>query len=96
MLKLIWNPEAREDVKEIVAYIAEQNPAAGLRMRQLFDDCAGQLPDHPFMYRPGRVSGTREAVVHPNYILIYEVGIDAVEIMSVVHARRQYPPSDSD
>ena len=25
------------------------------------------------MYRPGRVSGTREAVVHPNYIVIYRV-----------------------
>jgi len=37
------------------------------------------------------VHGTREAVVHPNYILIYRVGTDAVEIVSLVHARQQYP-----
>ena len=43
------------------------------------------------MYRPGRAPGTREAVVHPNYILIYEVGADAVEVMRVIHARREYP-----
>jgi plasmid stabilization system protein ParE len=43
------------------------------------------------MYRKGRVPGTREAVVHPNYILIYLVGAEAIEIVNVVHARRQYP-----
>lgn len=48
------------------------------------------------MHRPGRIIGTREAVVHPNYILVYEVGIDAVEVMSVVHSRRQYPPESED
>ena len=43
------------------------------------------------MYRTGRVEGTREAVVHPNYILIYRVATDAVEIVAVVHARQEYP-----
>jgi toxin ParE1/3/4 len=51
----------------------------------------GGCPDHPFLYRPGRVAGTREAVVHPNYILVYRVTAEAVEIVSVVHARQQYP-----
>jgi len=37
------------------------------------------------------VAGTREAVVHPNYILIYRVLDDRVEVVNVVHARQQYP-----
>jgi plasmid stabilization system protein ParE len=37
------------------------------------------------------VEGTREAIVHPNYILVYRVGEKAVEIVAVVHARREYP-----
>jgi plasmid stabilization system protein ParE len=37
------------------------------------------------------VPGTREAVVHPNYILVYRVTADAVEIVNLVHARREYP-----
>jgi toxin ParE1/3/4 len=37
------------------------------------------------------VASTREAVVHPNYILIYGVSADAVEIIAVVHSRQQYP-----
>jgi plasmid stabilization system protein ParE len=48
------------------------------------------LPDHPFIHRPGRVTGTREAVVHPNYILIYRVA-EQIEILAVLHARQQYP-----
>ena len=32
------------------------------------------------IYREGRVSGTREIVVHPNYVLIYRIGVDAVWI----------------
>ena len=49
------------------------------------------LPDHPHMFRPGRVAGTREAVVHPNYILVYRVTGEAVEIVRLVHSRQQYP-----
>jgi toxin ParE1/3/4 len=49
------------------------------------------LSEHPYLFRPGRVAGTRELVAHPNYIIIYRVLSDAVEITKVVHARRQYP-----
>jgi toxin ParE1/3/4 len=37
------------------------------------------------------LAGTRELVVHPNYILIYLVGEDVVEIIRVLHAHQQYP-----
>jgi len=49
------------------------------------------LRDHPDLYRVGRVDGTREMVVHPNYIVIYRVRPDHVEILAVLHARRRYP-----
>jgi plasmid stabilization system protein ParE len=60
-------------------------------MQAAIEACADRLPEHPFLYRSGRAPGTREAVVHPNYILIYRVTAEAVEIVSVVHARRRYP-----
>lgn len=64
---------------------------AAIRLADAIEACAERLPDHPFLYRPGRVAGTREAVVHPNYILVYRVTASAVEVVSVVHARQQYP-----
>ncbi|WP_354043151.1 type II toxin-antitoxin system RelE/ParE family toxin [Devosia sp. UYZn731] len=39
---------------------------------------------------PGRC-GTRELVVHPNYIVVYRVLTDQIDIVSVLHARQEYP-----
>jgi toxin ParE1/3/4 len=43
------------------------------------------------LFRTGRVTGTRELVAHPNYIIIYRVASDRIEIVAIVHARQQYP-----
>lgn len=90
-MKLIWLEPAVEQLETILDYIAERNEAAANRLQGAIEACAQALPDHPFLYRPGRAEGTREAVVHPNYIVIYRVTTDAVEIVSVVHARQDYP-----
>ena len=90
-MNLIWLSSARRDVETIITYIAERNVDAAQRLKLQIEDCAERLPDHPFMYRTGRVSGTREAMVHPNYILIYRVAAEAVEVVSLVHARQEYP-----
>ncbi|SEI86196.1 addiction module toxin, RelE/StbE family [Sphingomonas sp. OV641] len=89
-MRLVWRGRALNVLKAIVSYIAERNVAAARRLQEDIEACAERLPDHPFMYRRGRVAGTREAVVHPNYILVYQVGRDALEIVSVMHSRRSY------
>ena len=91
MIRLVWRESALDDLESIHNYIAKQNMSAAQRLQELIEACAERLPEHPFLYRPGRVPGTREAVVHPNYIVIYRVGAEAVEILNVVHARRQFP-----
>ncbi len=90
-MKLVWRADALADLKSIVGYIADRNALAAIRLHSAIEACAEGLRERPFLYRPGRVEGTREAVVHPSYILIYEVGTDAVEITAVVHSRQQYP-----
>jgi len=49
-----------------------------------------RIIENPYLYRSGRVAGTREAVVHPNYILVYRV-TETIEILAVLHARQRYP-----
>lgn len=90
-MQIVWRPAAQDDLIQIVTYIADRNIKAALDLQTAIETCAERLPDHPFLYRRGRVEGTREAVVHPNYILVYRVGRDVIEVVSVVHARREYP-----
>lgn len=94
MLSLVWTEAALDDLDTIITFIAEDNPGAAERLQSAIEACAEHLPAHPFMYRTGRVPGTREAVVHPNYLLIYEVHVEIVEIMRVVHSRQEYPPGE--
>ena len=47
-----------------------------------------KLQAHPGMGRAGRVPGTRELVLHKNYIAIYRVRGDDVEILRLHHAAR--------
>jgi toxin ParE1/3/4 len=95
VLKLFWRESALDDLGAIVEYIGQQNLAAAHKLQAQIEGSAEALPNHPYIYRVGRVPGTREAVVHPNYILVYRVGEFAVEVVNVLHSRRQYPPQDT-
>jgi toxin ParE1/3/4 len=91
VLNLIWREPAREAARSTFEYIAERDTLAAERLLAAIEASAERIPDHPYMHRSGRIPGTREAVVHPNYILIYRVTADAVEILNLVHARQMYP-----
>ncbi|HEY1224081.1 MAG TPA: type II toxin-antitoxin system RelE/ParE family toxin [Brevundimonas sp.] len=92
MLPSVWAEEAIQDVETLVAYIAQRNSVAALRIRNLIVDAAQRLGEHPYLYREGRERGTREVVVHPNYIIVYRVELAMIRVVNVLHASRQYPP----
>ncbi|ARR57668.1 addiction module toxin RelE (plasmid) [Rhizorhabdus wittichii DC-6] len=92
MKSVYWTPEATQDRDDIYDWIEADNPAAAADLDELFEEKAAPLATHSALGRPGRVSGTRELVVHPNYILIYDVAGEEVRVLRVLHARRQWPP----
>lgn len=91
MLPVVWREAARRQLAEIVAFIAEDNPPAARRLKERIESVVVPLAQYPYLYPPGRVAGTRELVAHPNYLIVYKVGVERVEIIAVLHARRQYP-----
>lgn len=90
MLPVRWRPEAVQDLEDILDYLEVHNPQFAARLGAAIERTVERLPHHPSMYRAGRVDGTREAVFHEHYMLIYRVG-EAIEILAVLDARRQYP-----
>ncbi len=91
MLPILWRAEAQADLAAILEYIAERNPQSALDLYNDIERVVSQLPQHPYLYRLGRISGTRELVAHPNYIVVYRVSATAIEIVSILHSRQQYP-----
>lgn len=93
MMELFWTPEATKDREAIYDHIEADNPSAALALDELFADNAGHLVNYPYIGKVGRVSGTRELIVHRNYMLIYDTSGNMVRILRVMHAARQWPPS---
>ena len=91
MQTLHWSDEATTDLVEIISYVEQRNAAAAHGLLSTIVQSAQNLPFMPFLFRPGRVAGTREHVVHPNYIVVYQVGDDVIEILRILHSRQQYP-----
>lgn len=80
------------DRDAIFDHIALDNPVAALDLDELIEEKADGLLENPRRGRPGRVPGTLELVVHRNYILVYQLVEDIVEVVNVVHARKAWPP----
>lgn len=89
-MQIEWRPEAKADLSNILRYIGERNFAAAVSLSKSIEESTTSLSVHPHLYRKSRSPGTREIVVHPNYVVIYEV-TDRIEILSVLHTRQEYP-----
>lgn len=79
------------DLTAIVDYISDDNPDAALALMEEIQGKVAQLPAHPKRYRSGRVEGTRELVVRPNYIVVYTETEAVVTVLRVLHAAQMWP-----
>ena len=86
---------ALADREAILQYIAQDNITAAIQLDQEFEAKAEIARQRPTPYKEGRVKGTRELVVRPNYVMVYRVLPDAVEFLRVLHATQQWPAQKS-
>ncbi len=91
-MRVLWTPEAQQDRADIWDYIAADDPRAAARMDALFSDAAARLVEHPKLGRPGKISGTRELILHGSYRLVYEIENETAWMLALVHTARQWPP----
>lgn len=94
MPELEWLETARADLLAIIDYISDDNPDAAQRLKDDMETKVtkvAKLPEHPRLYRSGRLEGTREMIVRANYIVVYVEDPDATRILRVLHAAQQWP-----
>jgi toxin ParE1/3/4 len=92
VLPIIWSETALDDLDKILDYVAARAAASALQER--IEASVEPIARHPYLFRTGRVAGTREIVSPPNYVVVYRVLAEHIEISAVLHSRRQYPPDD--
>ncbi|MEO6354324.1 MAG: type II toxin-antitoxin system RelE/ParE family toxin [Burkholderiaceae bacterium] len=91
MHKVIWRQQAENDLIKIIEYIWQDSPERAVTFAQEIQARTGRLWEQPELYRVGRMRGTREMVAHPNYIVIYRIQDDTVEILRVKNTAQQWP-----
>jgi toxin ParE1/3/4 len=87
-MALKWTRTALRSADEIAAYIALDNPPRATSFVKELRQSTDRLASFPGMGRAGRVPGTRELVIHKNYLAIYRVRGDDVEILRIHHVAR--------
>jgi toxin ParE1/3/4 len=92
VLTIEWRASGGADLMDILDYIGERNYLAALRLNDAIDHALEQVSEHPYLFKKSdRKPGMREIVAHPNYIVYYQVTASCIEVVNVVHTRRQFP-----
>ena len=89
---VLWTPMAEADLAAIFDFIADDNLQAAVDMDRLLRKSCNSLALFPYKGRLGKVAKTRELIAHPNYIVVYRIIDDNIQILSILHAAQQYPP----
>ncbi|MDI6026945.1 type II toxin-antitoxin system RelE/ParE family toxin [Corticibacterium sp. UT-5YL-CI-8] len=93
-----WAREALDNMREQIAFIAHDNPAAARRVADRLRDTGEALGDIA-TGRPGRVTGTYEnPVTRLPYVISYEVrataGRESIVILRVIHTAQDWPAEE--
>lgn len=96
-IPIVWLAAAAADRRRIVRHITEQSRNAHVavafmdRLMHRID----LLSPGTVQFKPGRIAGTREYVVHPNYIVVYRLNetLQRVEIIRLWTVWNQ-PPTE--
>lgn len=88
-MRLVFAEPAERDLKDIIDYIAQDNPAAAEKVYRAIIASTERLTRFPEIGRVGRLPDTRELTVASlPYLVVYQVAAETVTILAVFHSAR--------
>lgn len=88
-----FTPQALSDLESIRDWIAADDTRAADRVLARIRQASEMLGQFPKLGHAGAVAGTRElSVTGLPYLLVYSLYDGDVDILTVLHTRRLYPP----
>jgi toxin ParE1/3/4 len=91
-MTIVWSLTSKERLVEILDYIAKDKTDAALRLIDTIETKVGDLVHNPFigrMFSEMDSPSVRELVIHENYGVIYEIGTQTINILTIRHFRKQ-------
>lgn len=89
---LVWTPRAREQRREAIEYIAQDNPAAALDQLDEIEKQTDTLLQHPEIGRTGRKHGTRELVIsRTHFVVVYRIKAKRIEVLRLLYTSQEWP-----
>jgi toxin ParE1/3/4 len=96
MQRLIWSPEARDDLRNIGTWLGERNARVALDTLRAIRASADRLTQYPRIGRaidePFRVLGIRSTP----YLIVYRITDDGIDVVRVRHRRENWLPVEGD
>jgi len=98
MARVIWAPKALDDLKDLLAYIANDAPVAARRFGEKVIARVEGLARHPLIgsYVLEDDTRTYREVRQGNYRILYRVDGETVYIVAIHHAARLLDAGDLD
>lgn len=93
-MKVIWSAASVRHLEEVFEYLGGGSAELATTTRRRILATVMRVAQMPYSGRAGRVEGTREAVVpRTPFIVVYEIGPKAVEVLGIWHGARLWPES---
>jgi len=88
--RLVWAPQAIEDVEAIQAYVARDSPHYADLVVERIVAAVARLENYPLSGRvvPEVADQSLREVIHASYRIVYRLRPDVVEILTVFHGAR--------
>lgn len=91
MRRIVWSDSARNEFRQAIKHIADDDPTVARLVRDRIDHAVALLAKRP-IGRHGRVTGTYEKpILKTSYILAYAISDSALTILHLIHDHRDWP-----
>ena len=92
MTRIIWAPQAIEDVEAIRTYVARDSLHSAELLVERLVSAVARLEANPLSGRvvPEVGDEALREIIHGNYRIVYRLRLDLIEIVTVFHGARLF------
>ena len=91
-MKIIYNSIFKNELKNILEYIAEDKPSASVNFKNQLKLNIKEIPNNPFKYRPSFYFNDKNVrdMIYKGYTVVYEVNFqkESIEILKIFNKNK--------